>query len=170
MRFTTTAVSALALLLSIATFSPSVSAAQTPCDHCVEDTFIKIQPACANLPQIGDYRNFTDAKLTDQHRKCYCSIPGDDTWYQHCLAADKCSPAHMSMFADVFSTLKRITVCPAAGGSANAAPSGGANTNTTTGGANTNAGGSGNGSSSSKMVGATAGMTIAAAAILSALL
>ncbi|KAF9082366.1 hypothetical protein BGX29_005493 [Mortierella sp. GBA35] len=162
MHFSTTAVSALVLILSLATGSTS-AAATTPCDVCLESSMIKLQPACANLPPLGDINTLTDAKMSDQHRKCICAFPADsNAWYQSCAAADKCNSLQMGQVEMLVLILKQKTVCPAA-------PSGGANA---TGGANANgsAAASGNGSSSSKMVGAAAGLTVAATAILSTLL
>jgi len=116
MHFPTVTVSTMVLALTIATTTliPSqASAAKSDCDRCVEDAMLKLQPACANLGYIGDISQFSDDKLTPQHRKCFCSVPAGNSWYQPCYISEKCNNAQMELMNMIVTTFKNKTICPA---------------------------------------------------------
>ncbi|KAF9541656.1 hypothetical protein EC957_002897 [Mortierella hygrophila] len=120
---TTTILSALVLVLSATAASAAGTgrlfprAAPTPCDQCYEDSMILVQPACANLSNIGTINEFADSKLTPQHRKCYCSLPAGNAWYLTCQTTNKCNAEMMGYAAQFTEILRTRTVCPAGSGS-----------------------------------------------------
>lgn len=82
---------------------------------------IKLEPACAKLTYIGDIDDFSDSKLTPQHRKCYCAMPASSDWYQNCYLSETCGAEKMKLIEYYVSVLMTETVCPTPGsGSANA--------------------------------------------------
>ncbi|KAG0282807.1 hypothetical protein BGZ96_012821 [Linnemannia gamsii] len=123
MRFQTIAASSM--LLAVLSFT--ASAAKSECDRCIDSAMNKIEPACANLPNIGRIEDFADSKLTSQHRKCFCAIPPNSDWYQHCNHPETCGAEQMSLIAQLVSVLTTKTVCPAP-----ASSSAGATATTTT--------------------------------------
>ncbi|KAG0297277.1 hypothetical protein BGZ97_004319 [Linnemannia gamsii] len=121
MRFQT--IVASSLLLAILSFTASAAtrtglislAAKNDCDRCVESSMIKIEPACANLPYIGQIEEFDDSKLSPQHRKCFCAIPPNSDWYQNCYLSEKCDAAQMDLIEWKVTVLRTETVCPTPG-------------------------------------------------------
>ncbi|KAG9062211.1 hypothetical protein KI688_006543 [Linnemannia hyalina] len=119
---------AISVLLAILSCTVSAAApdlislaAKDDCDRCVENSMIKLEPACAKLTYIGNVDDFSDSKLTPQHRKCYCAMSPSSDWYQNCYLSETCSTEKMDLIAYYVSVLTTETVCPAPGsGSANA--------------------------------------------------
>ncbi|KAF9148026.1 hypothetical protein BG015_010270 [Linnemannia schmuckeri] len=134
MRFSTiTVFPVMALVLSTMTILPFTTsaagtfvprAAPTPCDQCLEDAMILLQPACASLSNIGTIKEFSDSKLTPQHRKCYCSLPAGNAWYQSCQTTNKCNAEMMGLAAQFVEILRTKTVCVAEAGSGSGSGSG----------------------------------------------
>lgn len=174
MRFSTTTVFfALVLVLSATTTSATGTgslfprAAPTPCDQCYEDSMILVQPACANLSNVGPIKEFADSKLTPQHRKCYCSLPAGNAWYLTCQTTNKCNAEMMGYAAQFTEILRTKTVCPAEGSGSGSGSGSGAASGSGSGGTSVNVPASG---AMSRNVAASSVGTVTAAAVLFAAL
>ncbi|KAF8933516.1 hypothetical protein BGZ47_010834 [Haplosporangium gracile] len=115
----------VAPLLALFSFTASTASAAAPrpislavkddCDRCIDNSMIKLEPACAKLSYIGHIDDFADSKLTLQHRKCFCAIPPNSDWYQNCYISETCGTEKMDLVAYMVSIWTTETVCPAPG-------------------------------------------------------
>ncbi|KAF9899009.1 hypothetical protein EC991_009785 [Linnemannia zychae] len=117
MHFSTFTVSTMVMVIAAMTLLPlNALAVKTACDRCIDSAMNSIQPACANLPYLGQIDTFSDSKLTPQHRKCFCSIPATgNSWYQSCYQSEQCDGNQMDLVDEVITTITAKTVCPAPG-------------------------------------------------------
>ncbi|KAF9083619.1 hypothetical protein BGX23_011281 [Mortierella sp. AD031] len=100
---------ALALIFSIVT-SPS-SAQTSPCEKCIYDAVVQVQPACANIPYIGNMTSFDDSTWTSEQRACFCGLPACDSWYLHCAGPDKCDDFGFIFAYYAFFKIRRTPTC-----------------------------------------------------------
>ncbi|KAF8940940.1 hypothetical protein BGZ47_007558 [Haplosporangium gracile] len=129
------------------------------------DVMVLLQPACSNLSNIDTIKKFADSKLTPRYRKCYCSLPAGNAWYQTCLMTNKCNAEMMGLAAKCVKILRTKTVCIAKAGSGSGSGSGssGASDNATV---NVLA----SGDLSGKAVASSVGVVTAPAAVFATLL